>query len=209
MEERGWGQPHIRARLEWRTLLLLLGLALGLYLTVDVIQGGRMLRSSFSNESPNEGEVVRYGPSSSSSSTPRKNEEVSATSSTETRTSTTTTTVVDPKTGVETETTTTTTTVVTTVVAQHHRPQPPQSRFHTLLNPHSADAPTFDWSAPLLPLLPPDQAKRFLKEDKGAEWLPADVRAMVKPREKPVRVVVVFPLDCEIDLLEVRLMETY
>jgi cytoskeletal protein RodZ len=188
MEERGWGQPHIRARLEWRTLLLLLGLALGLYLTVDVIQGtprspglqvvavlvvdvrawactgGRMLRSSFSNESPNEGEVVRHGPSSSSSSTPRKNEEVSATSSTETRTSTTTTTVVDPKTGVETETTTTTTTVVTTVVAQHHRPQLPQSRFHTLLNPHSADAPTFDWSAPLLPLLPPDQAKRFLKE---------------------------------------------
>jgi hypothetical protein len=89
---------------------------------------------------------------------------VSAISSTETRTSTTTTTVVDPKTGVETETTTTTTTVVTTVVAKHHRPQPPQGRFHTLLNPHSADAPTFDWSAPLLPLLPPDQAKRFLKE---------------------------------------------
>jgi hypothetical protein len=38
MEERG-GQPHARTRLEWRTLLLLLGLALGLYLAVDLIQG--------------------------------------------------------------------------------------------------------------------------------------------------------------------------
>jgi hypothetical protein len=46
-------------------------------------------------------------------------------------------------------------------------------------------------------------------QDEGAAWLPRDIRQQVELRDKAVRVVCVFPFDCELDLLEVRLMETY
>jgi hypothetical protein len=46
-------------------------------------------------------------------------------------------------------------------------------------------------------------------QEEGAAWLPEEIRQQVKLRDKAVRVVCVFPVDCEVDLLEVRLMETY
>lgn len=43
----------------------------------------------------------------------------------------------------------------------------------------------------------------------GANWIPDNVRSELKLREKPVRMVSAIMIDCELDVLEIRLMELY
>jgi hypothetical protein len=118
---------------KWPTLLLLLGLAVGLYLVVEAL--------SLSRSQPTVSPLQR--PESMWSLT---------------RTNTTIISSFDSDSQLETDTTTTI--IETTVFIQRHTPFSKQhTQFHTL----KAHDTQFQWAEPMA-TLPPDQARRFLKE---------------------------------------------
>lgn len=115
---------------KWPTLMLFLGLAVGLYLVVEALS------------------LSRFQPTISPLQRPESMWSL-------TRTNTTTVSSFDSDSQLETETTTTI--IETTVFIQRHTPF--SSQFHTL----KAHDTQFEWAEPMA-TLPPDQARRFLKE---------------------------------------------